>query len=88
MRPFEILDLAEYPAAKALLSAGDFWVVEGRHVALVRYDQDNHHIGEVAVEDSGAHGYVAAAELSWQLATPFTQWWAAHPQYRRDARAA
>ncbi|MGH3857431.1 MAG: DUF6879 family protein [Pseudonocardiaceae bacterium] len=83
-----VLDVAEVPAAAVLRRIGDFWVVEGQHVVLVRYDHEDHHLGEVAVEDSSAHGYVAAAEMAWQLATPFTTWWAAHPEYRRGSRAA
>jgi hypothetical protein len=78
-----ILDIAENPAASTLLRTGDYWVVEHRHVALVRYDDDYSHQGEVAVEDTSATGYIAAAEMAWQLGTPFAQWWAAHPQYRR-----
>ncbi|MGH3848718.1 MAG: DUF6879 family protein [Pseudonocardiaceae bacterium] len=83
-----ILDLDEQPAAGALQRTGDFWVVEHQHVALVRYDDQGHHQGEVAVEDTSATGYVAAAELAWQLGVPFADWWAAHPQYRRAAQAA
>lgn len=83
-----VLDIAEQTAAAALCSLGDFWVVEGEYVVLVRYDQDGHHLGEVAVENQTAHGYIAAAEMAWQLATPFTEWWAAHPQYRRAHRVA
>ena len=83
-----ILDLAEHPAAQVLLRTGDFWVVEHRHVALVRYDDTGAHRGEVAVEDSAATGYIAAAELAWQLAMPFAAWYAAHPQYQRRNRAA
>lgn len=56
--------------------------------ALVRYDDHGHHHGEVAVEDTSATGYVAAAGLAWQLGVPFADWWAAHPQYRRGAQAA
>lgn len=82
-----VLDLAEQPVASVLLDTGDFWVVEGRHAVLVRYDEQGRHLGEVAVEDSGAFGYVAAAELAWQLGTPFTEWWAAHPEYRRASGA-
>ncbi|WP_028938433.1 DUF6879 family protein [Pseudonocardia spinosispora] len=83
-----VLDLVEHPSAAMLLRTGDFWVVESKYVVLVRYDDDGRHLGEVAVEDSGATGYVAAAELAWHLGTPFTEWWAAHPEYRRGAGAA
>ncbi|MCW2900907.1 MAG: hypothetical protein JWO67_3172 [Streptosporangiaceae bacterium] len=87
-----ILDVAAQPAAAVLLRLGDFWVVEGDHVVLVQYDGENRHLGEVAVEDQAKHGYVAAAEMAWQLATPFATWWATaletHPEYRRTQRAA
>lgn len=79
-----ILDIADQPVAAGLVRTGDFWVVEHQHVALVRYGDTYTHEGEVAVDDSSATGYIAAAEMAWQLGTPFAQWWAAHPQYRRD----
>ncbi|MGH3550946.1 MAG: DUF6879 family protein [Pseudonocardiaceae bacterium] len=83
-----ILDLGEQPAGGVLQRTGDFWVVEHQHVALVRYDDQGRHQGEVAVKDTSATGYIAAAELAWHLGVPFTDWWAAHPQYRRATQAA
>ncbi len=82
-----VLDVAEHPVAAALYRTGDFWVVEGQHVALVRYSPEGRHLGEVAVEESAAKGYVAAAEFAWAIGVPFDQWWAAHPEYRRATRA-
>lgn len=81
-----VLDVAEYPAAAVLYRTGDYWVVEGQHVALVRYSPEGRHLGEVAVEESSAKGYVATAELAWEVGVPFDQWWAAHPEYRRATR--
>lgn len=78
-----VLDLREAPAAEVLLRTGDFWVVESQYVALVRYDEDNTHQGETAVEDTAATGYIAAAELAWDMATPFISWYESHPEYRR-----
>lgn len=83
-----ILDLAENPAAAVLMRTGDFWVVEHQHVALVRYGDAGSHQGEIAVDDTSATGYIAAAELAWQLGTPFAEWYAAHPQYQRRGLAA
>lgn len=83
-----VLDLDEHPAAAALQRTGDFWVVEHQHVALVRYDAEGRHQGEVAVEETSAAGYIAAAELAWSLGIPFNNWWTAHPQYRRASPAA
>jgi hypothetical protein len=83
-----VLDVAQVPVAGTLLRLGDFWVIEGEQVVLVRYDQDYRHLGEVAVEAQSVHGYIAAAEMAWQLATPFTAWWAGQTGYRRVPRAA
>jgi hypothetical protein len=82
-----VLDVAVTPAAAVLLRLGDFWVIEDE-VALVKYDDEYRFLGAVEVEAQGRHGYIAVAEMAWQLATPFTQWWAAHPEYRRVPRAA
>jgi hypothetical protein len=38
----------------------------------------------VATGADAAGGYVALAQVAWELATPFTTWWTAHPQYHRD----
>ncbi|MDN5916854.1 MAG: hypothetical protein L0I76_17400 [Pseudonocardia sp.] len=83
-----ILDLAEHPVARVLLRTGDFWVVEHQYVAVARYDEAGQHLGEVAVEDTSATGYIAAADLAWHLGTPFAAWHTAHPQYHRRHIAA
>lgn len=84
-----VLDVAEVPAAASLLEIGDYWVLEHQHVVLCRYDDDGRPIGTVAVEASATQGYIAAAEMAWELGTEFSSWWAAHPQYHRGtARAA
>lgn len=82
-----VLDVAEVPAAAPLLRLGDFWVVEGEHVVLVRYDAQGRHLGEVEVEAQSRHGYIAAAEMAWALGTDFSKWWNDHPEYRRVPRA-
>jgi len=38
--------------------------------------------------DDAAVGLIALAEVAWSLATPFTTWWAEHPQYHRRNTAA
>lgn len=82
-----VLDMTETPAAAALLRVGDLAVVEGRHVVRLRYDPDGSYQGAVTVGDDTAVGYIALAEVAWNLATPFTTWWAEHPQYHRDHTA-
>jgi hypothetical protein len=83
-----ILDVTEGPAAAHLLRIGDFNVVERQHVVRSRYDTNGTYLGAVQVSADAAESYAALAELAWQLATPFTTWWASHPQYHRSTRAA
>jgi transcriptional regulator with XRE-family HTH domain len=83
-----VLDAAEITAAAALLPVGDLAIVEGRYVAQLRYSPSGEYQGAVAIGADAASGYVALAQVAWELATPFTTWWAAHPQYHRDNTAA
>lgn len=83
-----VLDVTETPAATALLNVGDLAVVEGRHVARLHYDVTGDYQGAVAAGDDAAVAYIALAEVAWGLATPFTTWWAQHPQYHRRNTAS
>ncbi|MGH3937127.1 MAG: DUF6879 family protein [Pseudonocardiaceae bacterium] len=83
-----VLDVTEVPAAAALLRAGDLAIVEGQHVAQLRYGPNGEYQGAVATGADAVLGYVALTQVAWELATPFTTWWAAHPQYHRDNVAA
>ncbi|MGH3800380.1 MAG: DUF6879 family protein [Pseudonocardiaceae bacterium] len=83
-----VLDAAEVPAVAALLRVGDLAIVEGQRVAQLRYGPNGEYQGAVATGADATVGYVALAQVAWELATPFTAWWAAHPQYHRDNSAA
>lgn len=83
-----VLDLSATPAAAALFKVGDFVVVEGRHVARMRYTPCGEYQGAVAIGDDAAIGYVALAELAWNLAIPFEKWWPARPELHRHHVAA
>ena len=83
-----ILDVTELAAGESLLRTGDFYVADGMHVARHLYDDRGQVQGSVAVGTDSAGAYVALAEVAWRLATPFTEWWAARPQYHRACRAA
>lgn len=78
-----VLDLADHPAAEVVTRIGDYWVLEGYHIVLCRYDDEGHPEGWVGVDDGAQRGHLAAAELAWSLGTPFTDWWAANPRYHR-----
>lgn len=80
--------VAETPAGAALLSVGDFFVIDGEHAVRSHYDAGGSFLGAVAVGAADSDSYVALADLAWQLASPFTAWWAAHPQYHRATPAA
>lgn len=79
-----ILDVSAHPAGEEILRVGDFYVADGTHVARHLYDDQRRVLGSAAVGADAATAYVALAEAAWQMATPFEQWWAAHPQYHRD----
>jgi len=83
-----ILDLTDSPHLAALASANDFYVIDGQHVVQMVYTPDGRYEGAVAVGADGVAGYAALAELAYQLATPFTPWWEAHPEFHRTARVA
>lgn len=83
-----ILDTTARPEARRVLTAGDFYVIDGHEIVLVRYAEDGTYLGAVGAGASSTNGYAALAELAWDMSTPFTQWWAAHPQYHRRSSAA
>ncbi len=82
-----VLDVTNSAIAR-LGNLGDFTVVEHEHVARSRYDADGRYVGAVQVSADAAEAYVALAELAWQIATPFTTWWAANPGYHRAMQRA
>lgn len=83
-----ILDVTEVPAAVTLLDIGDFAVIEGQHVARLRYNPDGGYEGAVAIGAEATAAFVAIAGLAWMMATPFATWWAEHPKYHRPTVAA
>lgn len=83
-----IVDASDQPAVRSLLRVGDFWTLERQHVVRCNYDNQGRPLGTVGIDATGKLGYLAAAEMAWELGTPFSQWWAAHPQYHRAAQRA
>jgi hypothetical protein len=91
LNPYEdirILELtAQRPDLQALVDAagGDFYLVDGKYVLRLRYTAENQPLGFVADSSPAvAVDYRRIAEALWSEAEPFTQWWAAHPQFHRD----
>jgi hypothetical protein len=83
-----VLDVAAVPTGAPLIRTGDFYVADGEHIACHRYDVQGRVAGSVAVDPGSAAPYVALAEMAWTMATPFLDWWAAHPQFHRTGRVA
>jgi hypothetical protein len=68
---------------------GDLLVVDGAHVFRYRYDEADRFVDAEQVTDRGdVARCLDLLERSWSTAEPFASWWAAHPQYHRDPRAA
>lgn len=40
------------------------------------------------VDPADLDHYRATADIAWQTATPFNEWWKAHPEYHRRAQPA
>ena len=83
-----ILDATVNLPAAGLLKVGDFFVADGTYVARHLYDEAGKIAGSVEVGADAAAAYVALAEAAWEMATPFEQWWASHPEYHRDQQKA
>lgn len=75
-----ILDLAEVPEP-AGLSDHDFWLIDGREVAIMAYDGEGCYLGFVAAPADSR--FLAARDAAWGAGVPFAAYWHAHRQYWR-----
>lgn len=76
-------------ASEALLGVGDFFVLDGEHVARSHYDQAGRFVGAEVIKEASAKGpYLAIADMLWRTAEPFTNWWEQHPEYHRSTQTA
>lgn len=68
---------------------GDFFVIDYRHVILSRYSDDGRFLGAELLPDGSedAKARRLVADALWAIAEPFTDWWAAHPEFHRDHQA-
>lgn len=81
-----ILDLSEVHLQAhehdLFVETGDFWLINGQTVRM-DYDNRGQFIGANVVHDS-QDLYHRAAEVAWDHAEPFPQWWDRHPMYHRQ----
>lgn len=83
-----IADLAGRPGNALLVSLPDFWLVDGRRMAVMHYSAEGAYMGFTeAGPERLAHG-LAVADAAWHLAIPFDAWWATHRQLWRENRSA
>jgi hypothetical protein len=69
----------------AVAAVGDFFVIDHRHVIRSQYDAQGRFVGAEPVPETAdaAAARRALAEVIWEVATPFTAWWQAHPEFHR-----
>jgi hypothetical protein len=66
----------------------DWYVLPDRRVVVCWYDAGYFVGAEIVQRSIATKPYRAMADLAWHHATPWDEWWAAHPQYRRGAAQA
>ena len=81
-----VLDLAEQPAPAALVGRGLLADRRGRAVRM-RYDRPAGSSVPRSCRTNEVSRYRASGDAAWEAAVPFSAYWAAHPQYRRNAAA-
>lgn len=77
-----ILDLTERRAPRGLLTA-EYWMLDGRRVALMRYHPDGRFSHADTVTGWRARRLRTARDAAWRAAEPFASWWARHPEHHR-----
>lgn len=83
-----VVSVGNTTAAEHLFDVGDFTVVEHKDVVRHRYGKDGKVLGAVQASSDAAQAYAALAEVVWEQAAPFAEWWALRPQYHRTMQAA
>lgn len=79
-----ILDTAETPRPPGLPDT-EFWLYDDRHVVLMHYDDQGRFIDAEALPETETPRYLRYRDLAMTAAVPFGDWWARHPEVRRDA---
>jgi hypothetical protein len=95
LNPYEDIRIVELTAQRPDLhrlvqeAGGDYYLIDDKHIVRLYYTTENQPLGAQA--DSSPDvvaAYRHIADVLWSGAEPFEQWWAAHPQFHRDHRAA
>jgi hypothetical protein len=72
-------------ASDAFLSIGDFFIIDGEQVIRSHYDGAGRFVGAEILNDASTRApFIAFADVIWQIAQPFTDWWERHPECHRS----
>lgn len=78
-----ILDLAETPRPGGLISE-DFWLLDGEHVLVMRYDSEGRLLGGEPLAAADSPRYRRCRDVALAHAQPFGSYWEKHPQFWRE----
>jgi hypothetical protein len=63
----------------------DFWIIDDEVVVRMHYDNDGRWQGADLAPVDDLPRYVLAKKRAYEMAVPFEQWWAAHPEHHRGS---
>jgi hypothetical protein len=61
----------------------EFWLFDDEHLLLMHYDEAGHFVGGEPLPADDLPRYRAAMKAATDVAVPFTDWWARHPEEHR-----
>jgi hypothetical protein len=80
-----VLDLAEVSKPPDLAER-DFWLMDDEVVVVMHYGDGGRFLGASVAPDGELDRYRRSARTAWEAGVPFAAYWAAHPQFHRQAR--
>jgi hypothetical protein len=78
-----IFDLGAADWPRDLRETPDFFLIDDRYALLMDYDERGRFVGATVGTDQQLASCRRIRDLVWQAATPFEEWWKAHPEYHR-----
>jgi hypothetical protein len=79
-----VLHRGEHTIPEARFIGRDFWIVDGEQVVLMHYDAYGRFEGAELAAPAERHAFHDTRDAAWELAEPFVEWWARHPELHRN----